>query len=76
MPKITVKIDSSTCIAAAACLDSAPQFFRLDDDSIANVVDAHGDGGYEKELDVTAEELAAIEEAVAGCPSNAISLVR
>ena len=76
MAKITVKIDSSACIAAAACLDSAPKFFRLDEDSVANVVDPEGDGGFEKELDVTPDELAAIEEAVQGCPSSAISIVR
>ncbi|HCC58895.1 MAG TPA: hypothetical protein DEQ47_16865 [Solibacterales bacterium] len=76
MAKITVKIDSSACIAAAACLDSAPKFFRLDEDSVANVVDSEGDGGFEKELDVTPDELKAIEEAVQGCPSSAISIVR
>lgn len=76
MAKITVKIDSSSCIAAAACLDSAPKFFRLDEDSVANVVDTEGDGGFEKELDVTPDELAAIKEAVQGCPSSAISIVR
>lgn len=75
MPKITVKVDSSACIAAAACLDAAPKFFQLDEDSVANVVDSQGDAGFVKELEVTPEEQAAIEEAVKACPSSAISVV-
>jgi ferredoxin len=75
MARITVKIDSSACIAAAACLDAAPKFFRLDEDSVSNVIDSAGEGGFEKELDVSAADRAAIEEAVKACPTGAISIV-
>lgn len=74
MPKVTVKIDSSACIAAAACVDTAPKFFRLDEDNVANVIGPMGEGAFEQVLEVSDAERKLIETAVEGCPTGAIQI--
>jgi ferredoxin len=75
MPKLTVKIDSSLCITAANCTGIAPEFFHINEEGIAEVMDRSGTPqGYQHTLDVTDSEAALIEEAVESCPARAISV--
>ncbi len=75
MPKLTVKVNGDLCIGAAACVDTAPKLFHLDEDNVAFLVDPTS--GAEKRtvtFDVTDEEAALIRDAVANCPTSAISM--
>ncbi len=74
MPKVTVTIDSSACIAASACVDTAPKFFRLDEDNVANIIGPNGEGAFTQELDVTDEQKKLLEDAANACPTSAIQV--
>ena len=43
--KVTVKVDSKLCIAAASCVNVAPKFFDLDEDNVAFLIDPCEWGG-------------------------------
>lgn len=58
-----IRIDRSLCMGSAQCSWYAPNTFDQDDETIAIVVDQHGD---------PAE---AIQTAVDSCPTRAISIV-
>jgi ferredoxin len=74
MAKIIVRVDADLCIAAGACIDTAPKFFVLDDENRANVIGPAPSSAFEQELDVTPAEYEAIQAAVQGCPTSAISI--
>jgi ferredoxin len=74
MPTVTVRIDSSLCIAAANCVGTAPHLFQIND--LAEVVESGQLRGYEHTMNVSDADLALIEEAVASCPTQAIQSVR
>lgn len=61
-----VHVDFGKCTGLGICESLAPDFFEVNDD---------GDLVLLKE-DVSAEEISAIEEAVAGCPTEALSIER
>ncbi|MBE1536852.1 ferredoxin [Actinomadura algeriensis] len=58
-----VVVDRDACIGAGMCLVFAPESFTHDEESKAVVVDQHGDP----------EE--AVDTAVEGCPTGALSRV-
>lgn len=60
-----VKVDFDLCESNALCEAIAPETFRLDDNDYLEVLDE----------DVTDENRADIERAVASCPRSAISIV-
>jgi ferredoxin len=74
MATVTVKIDSSACIAASACVDTASKFFRLDEDNVANVIGSDGEGSFQQELEVSDAEKKMLEDAAQACPTGAIQV--
>ena len=75
MPKIKVKVDPELCIGAAACAVVAADTFKMNDENKAHVLD-HGqdDQVYEREIEVTEEDLAGIVLAAESCPVLAVSI--
>jgi ferredoxin len=61
-----VEVDFSKCTGLGICESLAPDFFEVNDD---------GDLVLVKE-DITDEELQAVEEAVSGCPTEALRILR
>jgi ferredoxin len=59
-----VRADRQACIGSGACVDTAPEVFELDDEGLVHVL--------ESEIDETLE--AAVEDAVAMCPVEALAL--
>lgn len=59
-----VILDRSKCTGLGICESLAPEFFEVDDSGELIVL---------KE-DIRPEELQAVEEAVAGCPTEALSI--
>jgi ferredoxin len=75
--KVTVKVDTKLCIAAASCVNVAPKFFDLDEDNVVFLIDpATNEARTSINFDATPEELAALKEAVENCPTSAITLVK
>lgn len=60
-----IKVDFDACESNALCEALAPHNFQLDDDDNLQVLDEN----------VTDENRAAVERAVAACPKSAISIV-
>lgn len=60
-----VKVDFDLCESNALCEALAPEVFELDDDDYLQI----------KQDDVTDENRANVERAVAACPRSAISIV-
>lgn len=76
MPKITIKVDKDMCIGAAACVAVSPDTFRMNEENKAVVMDHGQDGNlYEREVEVTDEELANIILGAESCPTLAISIL-
>jgi len=75
MPKIRVKVGPELCIGAAACAVVAAETFKMNDENKAHVLD-HGkdDQVYEREIEVTDEELSDIILAAESCPVLAVSI--
>ncbi|WP_040863162.1 ferredoxin [Nocardia niigatensis] len=61
-----VVVDRSKCTGLGICESLAPAFFEIDD---------NGELVQLKE-DITDDELAAVEEAVQGCPTEALWILR
>lgn len=59
-------VDHGKCTGLGICESLAPDFFEVNDD---------GDLVLLKE-DISEHELQAVEEAVAGCPTEALSILR
>ena len=57
------QVDHGLCIGCGLCADLAPDVFELNDDALSVVVG-----------EVTAENEAAVRNAAASCPVEAISL--
>jgi ferredoxin len=60
-----IKIDWDLCESNAMCEALAPSHFQVDDDDFLQILDEN----------VTDEDLANVEQAVASCPKSAISLI-
>ena len=77
MPKVTVKIDPSTCILAANCVGMEPKLFQIGAEPYVELIDADGAlQGTEYTFDATDAELEIIEDAAEACPTRAIALTR
>lgn len=59
-------VDFDKCTGLGICESLAPEFFEVDDDGKL----------IQLKEDITAEELQAVDEAVAGCPTEALSIER
>lgn len=62
MSEVRVRADRDVCIGAGLCVVTAGEVFDQDDDGIVVVLDEHP------------ADVAAAREAVANCPSGALSL--
>ena len=60
-----IKVDFDLCESNAMCEALAPDHFQVDDDDFLQILDEN----------VTDEQLANVQQAVASCPKSAISLV-
>ena len=60
-----IKVDFDLCESNAMCEALAPDHFQVDDDDFLQILDEN----------VTEEQLANVQQAVASCPKSAISLV-
>ena len=60
-----IKVDFDLCESKALCEALAPDHFQVDDDDYLQILDEN----------VTDEDQALIEQAVASCPKSAISIV-
>ena len=60
-----IKVDFDLCESNAMCEALAPDHFQVDDDDYLQILDEN----------VTDEQQAVVEQAVASCPKSAISLV-
>ncbi|WP_329410236.1 ferredoxin [Nocardia vinacea] len=61
-----VVVDRSKCTGLGICESLAPKFFEIDDNGeLVQLEEA-----------ITDHELAAVEEAVQGCPTEALRIVR
>jgi len=75
MQKIKIVVDPDLCIGAASCVVVSPETFRMNEDNKAVVLDHGKDGNvYEREVEVTDEELANIKLGAESCPTLAISI--
>jgi len=73
--KIKIKVDADLCIGAAACVTVAPETFQLNNENKADVLDhgqAPGGPSYEREIEVTDEELENILLSAESCPVLAV----
>ena len=59
-------VDRSKCTGLGICESLAPEHFEVDDSGALVLLDAH----------VTSETLTGVEEAIAGCPTEALRLAR
>ncbi len=76
MPKVTVQIDPSACILAAACVGVEPKLFRIDQKAYVKLADPRGiSQGTQYTFESTETELGMIQQAVDSCPTQAISVL-
>jgi ferredoxin len=61
-----VIVDFVKCTGLGICESMAPEFFEVNDDGELVLLKA----------DITADELQSVEEAVAGCPTEALRIER
>jgi ferredoxin len=75
--KIKVKVLPDLCIGAAACVTVAPETFQLNNENKADVLD-HGQAPngptYEREIEVTEEELQNLLLSAESCPVLAVHI--
>ncbi|RMD51811.1 ferredoxin [Candidatus Parcubacteria bacterium] len=72
-----IVVDPDACIGAASCVTIAPDTFQLNDENKADVLDhgqAPGGPSYEREIEVTEEELETIIMGAQSCPTLAIAV--
>jgi ferredoxin len=73
MAKVKVTIDTGLCIGAANCVGTSADFFRLNEDNMATIRQGEG-SDFEKLIDVSAAQLAILQEAAESCPTLAIQV--
>ena len=73
--KITIKVDPDLCIGAASCVAIDDSSFELNEENKAYVLD-HGEAPdgptYERNIEVTQEELERVLMAAQSCPTLAV----
>lgn len=74
MPKITVKVDPDLCIGATSCVTVAPEFFILNQDNKALVLDPETPctKEFSRTVEVTEAQKETIVLAAQSCPTLAI----
>ena len=77
MSKIKIVVDPNLCIGAASCVTVAGNFFKMNDENKAVVIDNGADAPdtdrtYEREVEVTDAQKEMIILAAQACPTLAI----
>lgn len=75
--KYRIVVDPDLCIGAASCVTIAPDAFTLNTENKAEVLDhgqAPGAPTYEREVDLSEEELESVISGAQSCPTLAISI--
>ena len=68
MPKI-VYVEKDDCTSCNLCADTLPQYFRMDDDDLA---ESHNDGSNVNVAEIPAEDDEKVQEALDDCPGECI----
>jgi len=75
--KYIIEYDRENCIGAAACAASGPQFWEMDDDSKANLIEGKENNDNTKqarEIELDEDELNILLESARVCPVNVIKV--
>lgn len=64
-----VFVEKDECTSCSLCSDTAPNYFRLDDDDLA---ESHNDGENVQEAVVPDEEIDTVQEMLDDCPAECI----
>jgi ferredoxin len=75
MQKITIKVVPDLCIGAASCVTVAPDYYRLNEENKAYVLDhgkEEGEPVYERTVEVTEDEKETIILSAQSCPTLAV----
>jgi ferredoxin len=78
MPKITIKVIPDLCIGAASCVTVAPDYYRLNEENKAYVLDhgkEEGDPVYERTVEVSEDEKENIILSAQSCPTLAVLIL-
>ena len=72
---LKIRHKKTECIGCRLCADTAPQYFEMDEDGMAQLLDSSQQGVFQV-VDAFEEDLAELEESVEGCPVNIIHIDR
>jgi len=64
-----VYVDKDDCTSCNLCADTLPQYFRMDDDDLA---ESHYDGANINDTPVKEEDMEKMEETIEDCPGECI----
>jgi len=75
MHKVRVRVDPDLCIGSANCAGAAPDYFQLNENAIATVVEPGSkEGQFERILTVEEGAKMALLDAADACPTRAITV--
>ena len=75
--KYRIVVDPDLCIGAASCVTISPEAFVLNEENKAEVLDhgeAPGGPSYEREMELTEEELENVIMGAQSCPTLAVEI--
>jgi len=79
MPKIKIIYDRQNCIGAASCTIVAPKYWKLADDSKADLLDSKmnsSTGKYELEAEVSEDDFTILKDSAESCPVQVIEIIK
>ena len=68
---LVIRHKAAECIGCAVCEETIPQYFQLDENGLAVLLDGTEEGGFYRAVALKIDE-ADIEAAVEGCPVDII----
>ncbi|MFK5955916.1 MAG: ferredoxin [Planctomycetota bacterium] len=70
---VVIRHKAAECIGCAVCEEVIPQYFQLDEDGMAQLLDGTSEGVFYRAVGLRMDE-DAIQEAVDGCPVDIIRM--
>lgn len=64
-----VTVDKDDCTSCSLCADTLPQYFRMDDDDLA---ESHNNGTNVNNAEVPDADIEKVQEAIDDCPGECI----
>ena len=64
-----VTVDKDDCTSCSLCADTLPQYFRMDDDDLA---ETHNDGSSINDANVPENDHEKVQETIDDCPGECI----